>query len=90
MFHSQFGGDPSQPWWNKFTTDCPNPACPKLLTGRARRLRFVAGVLNDPLGGLPMVEPPKDVTSQWWNFFVSVQFQICGKCWTIHACNRSD
>jgi len=91
MFHSQFGGAPSEYWWRENTDHCANPACPaKSSNGQGRQLSFLAGVLNDPLGGLPMVEPPAEVTPRWWNFFVSVQFQICGKCWTIHACNRSD
>jgi hypothetical protein len=95
VFHSQFGGAPTQRWWREEVTPCPNRECPRRRLDRPRgpkgsSMSFLAGVLNDPLGGLPMVEPPGDVTEHWWNFFVSVQFQVCGKCWTVRACNRSD
>lgn len=86
LFHSQLGGTPSQYWWREETARCPNTECPRA----DRAMSFLAGVLNDPLGGLPMVEKPEEVTERWWNFFVSVQFQTCGACWTIYACNRSD
>jgi hypothetical protein len=95
LFHSQFGGKPTQRWWGEETTRCPNKECPgRLPSGprgeKGRAMSFLAGVLNDPLSGLPMVEKASEVTERWWNFFVSVQFHICGKCWTVHACNRSD
>jgi hypothetical protein len=95
LFHSQFGGVPLARWWGEEVTPCPNPECRDGLPGRLwgdgrGRMRFLAGVLNDPLGGLPMVEPPHAVTPRWWNFFVSVEFQICDRCWTVHARNRSD
>jgi hypothetical protein len=95
LFHSQFGGVPTQRWWAEESAPCPNKQCPnnRPATPRGNRHRsmsFLAGVLNDPLGGLPMVERADQVTERWWNFFVSVQFQICGKCRTVRSCNRSD
>jgi hypothetical protein len=53
-------------------------------------MSFLAEILNDPWGGLPMVEPATAETKPDWNFLVSVQFLICSKCWSVHACNRCD
>jgi hypothetical protein len=72
---------------------CPNPTCPSDADGAAgkkRAMKFVAGILNDPWGGLPMVEPATKETRRHWNYFVSVQFHICDHCWTIYGCNRCD
>lgn len=95
LFHHQFGGPPLQRSWCEETFECPNPECrPSLLGrlagGKRRKMSFLAGVVNDPLHGLPMVEPAAEVTERQWNFYVSVQFHICAACWTILACNRSD
>lgn len=94
LFHSQIGGPPSQHWWGEEQTPCFNKACPGSVLSKLRlrkpNMSFLAGVLNDPLGGLPMVERPEEVSERWWNFFVSVEFRICGKCWTISGRNRSD
>ncbi len=87
LFHSQFGGVPTKNWWGQETATCPNKDCPD---GPNRKMSFLAGVLNDPLGGLPMVESAKEAAKGSWNFFVGVEFQICGKCYTIRACNRGE
>ena len=70
--------------------------------GNARAMNFLAGILNDPLHGLPMIEPavssasqlpePHDVmeNSRSWNFFVSVHYYICEGCWTVVARNVCD
>ena len=91
IFHSQFGGRPSKMGWDSEVSLCPNPRCSWL--GRLfkkRRMKFLAGILNDPKGGLPMVQHIKDLDEQSWNFFVSVEFQMCRSCGTVKAMNRSD
>ena len=94
LFHHQFGGAPLNRGWEE-TFLCPNNDCPKGLLGgliktKGRKLSFLAGVLNDPWGGLPMIEAAGAETEKSWNFFVTVQFHICSKCFTIYACNRAD
>jgi hypothetical protein len=95
LLHSQFGGIPTKHSSEVKSSQCPNEQCGsqtfRILVGRrGRAMSFLAEILNDPLGGLPMVEPPHAVSNKWWNFLVSVRFEVCGKCWTIRACNRSD
>ena len=51
---------------------------------------FLAGVLNDLPGGLPLIEPLNKETATDWNYFVSFHFQICDKCLTITASSTSD
>jgi len=92
FFHHQLGG-PGGHHGAEEVFDCPNPACAggfvDRLRGRKRRMRFLAGVLNDPWGGLPLVEPADDETRRYWNYFVSVQYHICDCCWTVLGCNRA-
>lgn len=94
FFHHQLGGKPIVKQWAGEVFICPNPACKGTLIdrarGRKRAMRFLAGVLNDPWAGLPMVEPANDETRAKWNYFVSVQYHICDCCWTVLGCNRSD
>jgi hypothetical protein len=93
FFHHQLGGEPSGSWADE-VFECPKPACAGGLLdrvrGRKRRMRFLAGVLNDPWSGLPMVEPADDETRRHWNYFVSVQYHVCDNCWTVLGCNRCD
>ncbi len=94
VFHHQFGGKPIQQQWANEVFQCPNSACTGSITdrlrGRRRAMKFLAGILNDPWAGLPMVEPANDETKKQWNYFVSVQFHICDCCWTVLGCNRCD
>ena len=94
LFHHQFGGKPLQRNWFDQVFDCPNPSCSGKVTdrlrGKKRAMKFLAGVINDPWGGLPMVDAANNDTKKSWNYFVSVQFHICDCCWTILACNRCD
>ena len=89
QFHSQLGGAPTHRWWSEESTPCPFLKCP----GRGntpKSMRFLAGVLNDPLRGLPMVEPRVKKNVTYWNYHISVKFEICGSCHTVHASNRCD
>jgi hypothetical protein len=91
--HHQLGGKPLSLLWAMEVFRCPNPACRSDADGapgKKRAMKFVAGILNDPWGGLPMVEPATKEARRHWNYFVSVQFHICDRCWTIYGCNRCD
>jgi hypothetical protein len=92
--HHQLGGRPISLYWAMEVFRCPNPACSGASKGNApgayRAMKFLAGVLNDPWGGLPMAEPATKETKKDWDYYVSVQFHICDRCWTIYACNRCD
>ena len=92
LFHHQFGGKPIQQHWADEVFKCPNSDCTGKIAdrirGRKRSMKFLAGILNDPWGGLPMVEPANEETKERFNFYVSVQFHVCDCCWTIMACNR--
>jgi hypothetical protein len=94
MFHHQLGGKPLQRHWAEEVFRCPNPACKGKVSdrvrGKKRALKFLAGVLNDPWGGLPMVEPADKRTKKHWNYFTTVQYHICDCCWTVLGCNRCD
>ncbi|MFL5340310.1 MAG: hypothetical protein ACJ8F7_09170 [Gemmataceae bacterium] len=102
MFHHQFGGRTNGEFTyysaaGGFGEDeyCPNEACPRCPAGKSdfdarQTMGFLAGVLNDPWGGLPMIEPADENTKQNWTFNMSVGFRICSACLTIHACNRCD
>jgi hypothetical protein len=88
--HHQFGGVPLSLHWAMEVFRCPNPSCRSSTKAKGKALKFLAGVLNDPWGGLPMVEPANKKTKKDWNYYVHVQFHICSNCWTIYACNRCD
>ena len=92
VVHHQLGGRPINHSWAEEVFECSNPECSgKLadrLRGKKRAMRFLAGILNDRWGGLPMVEPAGDETKQSWNFFVSAQFHICDVCFTVTGANR--
>jgi hypothetical protein len=83
MFHHQFGGVPLLPAWDDEAFVCPNPKCRGSVLDRAlgkrHSMKFLAGVLNDPPSGLPMVEP-FDEQAENWNYWVSVQFHMCDCC----------
>lgn len=94
LFHHQFGGVPLNRLWEE-NVYCPNKECGPGLANRlmrrsGRKMSFLAGILNDPQRGLPMIERVGETTESSANVYVSVQFHICGKCWTLHACNRAD
>jgi len=90
--HHQLGGEPMMDGWAQEVFDCPNPQC----TGSANRwgwkrksrMKFLAGILNDPCAGLPMVDPPNESVQTFWNYEVSVQYHVCDLCWTVLGCNR--
>jgi hypothetical protein len=94
FFHHQLGGKPLQRHWAEEVFQCPNPACAETASDRVhprkRRMKFLAGVLNDPWAGLPMVEPANAETRKSWSYDVSVQYHICHSCWTVLGCNRCD
>jgi hypothetical protein len=91
IFHSQWGGPPSKMGWDSAVHRCPNPRCSSLgRLFRKKRMQFLAGILNDPAGGLPMVQSLESLQQESWNFFVSVEFQICPACGTVKGMNRSD
>ena len=94
MYHHQLGGESLYESWDETASFCPNPKCSaglfnKILQ-RGRPMRFFAGILNDPPGGFPLIEPLNDKTRKNWNYFVSFHFQICEKCLTITASSTSD
>jgi hypothetical protein len=85
----QFGG---QPWLVQGPERivCANEKC-----SWARRkwaMKILASVINDPLGGLPMIESTKQVKANNGHFNNSVQvvFHLCPSCLSIHAANRCD
>jgi hypothetical protein len=92
QFHHQIGGEPMRQSWAFDEFDCPNPSCKgsvvNRVLGRKSKMKFLAGVLNDPWAGLPMAEPASDSNRESWNCFVSVQFHICDCCWTVLGINR--
>jgi hypothetical protein len=94
LFHHQLGGKPLQQHWANEVFQCPNSDCTGTMIdrmrGRKRAMKFLAGILNDPWGGLPMVEPANEETKSDYNYGVSVQFHICDCCWTVLGCNRCD
>ena len=94
LTHHQFGGRPMDSYWADEVFCCPNSACSGRITdrirGRKRPMKFLAGILNDPWGGLPMVEPANDETKDNWNNYVHVQFHICDLCLTTTGANRCD
>ena len=94
LFHHQFGGKPVLTHWAEEIFRCPNSACDGTvadrLRGRKRAMKFLAGILNDPWGGLPMIEPANEETRKNTNIFVTVQFHICDRCWTVLGCNCCD
>jgi len=52
-------------------------------------MRFLALILNDPPGGLPMIEPAEPGMRSW-NYTIGVAYHICRLCKTFHASNRCD
>jgi hypothetical protein len=92
--HHQLGGKPLSLYWAMEVFNCPNPACRNDsedgVPRKKRAMKFVAGIINDPWGGLPMVDPATKETKKDWDYFVSVQFHICDRCWMIYGCNRCD
>jgi len=92
MFHHQFGGQALTETWDDETFLCPNEKCTGGIVskamGRRHSMRFLAGILNDPPHGLPMIEPLNDETAADWNYSISVQFHMCNACHAITAVNR--
>ena len=89
MYHHQLGGESLWEAWDENAFYCPNKQCPSGMADepmqRGRPMKFLAGILNDPPGGLPLIEPLTNSTSKNWNYFVSFYFQICDKCLTVTA-----
>ncbi len=85
----QFGGEPYliQGPENNI---CPNPECELHRDGET--MRILAGPINDPPGGLPMIESLADVAANNGHFdeFVQVVFHFCPSCHSVHATNRRD
>lgn len=89
--HHQLGGLPLRlAQGDMDQIECPNAQCRKRHPFRPARLKFLAVVLNDPPGGLPMIEPLNAKTKKFWNSTVQVVFHICKHCLTIHATNVCD
>jgi hypothetical protein len=85
----QFGG---QPWLVQGPERiiCANKQC-----GWSRRkwpMKILASIINDPPGGLPMLETMEQVqkANGHFNSYVQVVFHICPGCLSIHAANRCD
>jgi hypothetical protein len=53
-------------------------------------MKFLAVILNDPRGGLPMIEELNDRTRDNWNSLQQVIYHICERCLTIWATNACD
>lgn len=68
FFHHQLGGKPLMSLWASEVFECPNPDCGGTvldpMRGRKRVMKFLAGILNDPWAGLPMVEPANEETKK--------------------------
>ena len=88
-YHHQLGGESLREEWDTPAFECPNGECRggliDGLLGRNRRMKFLAGVINDPPGGLPLFEPLTEETRTRWNYFVTVYWQICDRCLTVTA-----
>lgn len=94
LYHHQLGGKSLHDAWDENAARCPNEQCSggvfdKILK-RGRPMRFLAGVINDPPGGLPLVEPLDEQTAKDWNCCASFYYQICNKCLTITVFTTSD
>lgn len=85
----QFGG---QPWLIQGPERiiCANKKCP--WHRRKWAMKILASIINDPPGGLPMLETMEHVNEHrgHFNHYVQVVFHICGGCLSIHAANRCD
>ncbi|MFO0865994.1 MAG: hypothetical protein U0744_15315 [Gemmataceae bacterium] len=94
LTHHQLGGRPLAEAWEDNGLQCRNPKCSggffDRLMKRPRPMRFLAGVLNDPPGGLPLVEPLNEETTKDWLYGVSHYWQICDKCLSITTFSTSD
>ncbi|MFM7517313.1 MAG: hypothetical protein ACKO3V_10245 [Pirellula sp.] len=94
LYHHQLGGESLHDAWDENAAVCPNEQCPRRVfekvLRRGRPMRFLAGVINDPPGGLPLIEPLNAKTELSWNFFASFYYQICDRCLTITTFNTSD
>jgi hypothetical protein len=94
MYHHQLGGEALYEPWDESAFLCPNKKCPggvwDRLMRQGRSMKFLSGVLNDPPGGLPLIEPLNEQTAKNWNYFVSFYFQICAKCLTVTTYSTSD
>ncbi|MEZ6141868.1 MAG: hypothetical protein R3B84_14950 [Zavarzinella sp.] len=92
FFHHQLGGKPIVDNWAHEVFLCPNPGCEGTvldrMLSRKRAMKFLAGVLNDPWAGLPLVDEADEDTRKHWNYHVTVQYHICDCCFTVLACNR--
>src|SRR5262249_22048702 len=59
MYHHQLGGESLCENWDETAFACPNKDCPgglwENVMKRSRPMRFLAGILNDPPAGLPMI-----------------------------------
>lgn len=94
LYHHQFGGDSLFAAWDDEAFRCPNKRCTggilDRVLRRGRPMCFLAGILNDPPGGLPLIEPLTAETKSDWNYFVSFYFQICDRCLTVTTFSASD
>ncbi len=85
----QFGG---RPWLiqGEERIVCANKQC--FRNRRKLAMRVLASIINDPLGGLPMLETAEQVRASngFFNSWVQVVFHICPNCLSIHAANRCD
>jgi hypothetical protein len=85
----QFGG---RPWLiqGKEKRVCANKRCS--WSRRKWSMKILASIVNDPPGGLPMLETVEHVKKDkgFFNSWVQVVFHICPGCLSIHAANRCD
>jgi hypothetical protein len=85
----QFGG---KPWLVQGPEKiiCANKECS--WHRRKWAMKVLASIINDPLGGLPMIESSQQVrmNNGKVNTWVQVVFHICPGCLSIHVGNRCD
>lgn len=94
LYHHQLGGESLHDAWEESAAACPNEKCLGMASDkevkRGRPMKFLAGVINDPPGGLPLTEPLNSETATNWNFASSFFYQICDRCLTITSFSTSD
>jgi hypothetical protein len=89
LWWHQFGGEPWLVQGDEEIT-CPNSTCERHTDGN--NMKILAAICNDPIGGLPMIEPIVNASDEntTYNHWVQVVFHICDLCFTINAANRCD
>jgi hypothetical protein len=90
LYFHQIGGMALIEIWDEEAFACRAPRCPGRELKVGRPMRFLAGVLNDPPGGLPLYEELDEKTAKSWNYGISHYWQICDKCLSITTFSTCD